>query len=307
MGSCHHTLPQASKHQNRPIANAVDHCFGDVVDRTILQNDTNGRETAARLVGQCADSDRPSKSTPPGLHSCVRCCRMATTDGPGNKASNEFVGCREALDSAIRRCPEAKYAQMAAAISFVLTSLQPMQGPEISAATELFVHGSRNSDFENGTHIRAPWDGWLRICDAFLSEDSEGNVRFSVFSMSCFLKGFRISGIDTSHKAIATACLIQTDLDEGLEYERRKAGTPPCRNGASTAFSSYAAKFWREHCRIARRSSLMLGPWALFAWKGKDYNKPKSDGSDIRGHGDELRRLEIVEIDDNWDEVRYRQ
>jgi len=221
--------------------------------------------------------------------------------------STNLEFCRDSLGTALRKCPNSKFAHVAAATSFVLTSFQPMQTSEISAAVEVFVEGPQGISRQGGAEANRPWHGWLEICDTFLTEDSAGFVHFTEFHMLCFLRSFRVSGIDASHRATATACLIQVRLDGCLDCRKSGAFHRLSESSTSTAFSIYADKFWKEHCRIARKSSLMLGPWPLFADKDKGWEQSNCDDCITDQHTDGFSKLEISdENEDGWMEIQYR-
>lgn len=293
------TSPSASRCQPRSNAYAHKHWHVESAQHT----ETNRCTDAECQHDTSWDTRKDSSSISGCRDSRDHCCKQQRTCASGSNPSVDFRRCRESFETAIKQCPDSKFPQMAAATSFVLNSLQPMQSSEISAAIEVYVGGTLNDRHWQARDGPKPWQGWLELCQTFLTTDPAGYVHFNALRMSCFLRNSRISGIDASHRTIATACLIQVELDNGTYSLLDETSTCSGKDHPITAFSSYAAKHWKEHCRIARRSSLTLGAWPLMGGVGKDCKESDLDGSELRVQVCGFSSLSVAENSDGWSEV----
>lgn len=165
----------------------------------------------------------------------------------------EFEKCRQALKDAIKNCVKLDFSYVASAVSCILNSLRPLHTGEVNTAVGLFVEyaDSKRSSHDEDEIARKTW---FRRCESFLVVDDNGLVRFVSEFMPLFLRHFRIRGIDATHQTIATACLIQVDLDDDSQCRALTRSMPCLPARSSLAFSDYAEKYWREHCRSAEES-----------------------------------------------------
>lgn len=174
----------------------------------------------------------------------------------------ELERCRQALEQAIRHCLGIDFSYVACAISCVLSSLRPLRARELSAAVDLFV------EFTDAARLapsgdddeRSSGEAWLDKCDSVLVVDDSGLVRFASSFMPHFLMQNHIQGIDVTHQTIATACLIQVELDEKSNPSGEIGSAASLPPDCGFAFSRYAGEFWRAHCRNAEESSKKSNP-----------------------------------------------
>lgn len=223
---------------------------------------------------------------------------------PIGRTAFEFERCRQMLKHAIKHCLKLEFAYIVSAISCILNSLRPLHAREVDTATSLFVE---YADSKQSSHDEDQLTGkaWFDRCESLLVVDNAGIVRFASGFMPQFLRQFRIRGIDTTHQTIATACLIQIDLDEAAENHPLAASMPCLPVDPHLVFSGYAEKYWRKHCRNAEQSCQHLSAAACVV---PDPDRSVTSRDTARGpaanaSADLDTILEHLTLDDGWEFV----
>lgn len=196
------------------------------------------------------DGNAYQEVTVPGF--AQHSCRRQGSTAPNSQAlAVDLENCRLSLKTAFERCQDRSFSHACFAISCVLNSRRPLHTIEISIAITLLVeeYDIYDTDTE-GEEVEL--NSWLEFCGAVLYEDRSGLVHFTADAMPTFISAFRIRGIDASHTTIATACLVQTDVDRNIQVGTKKA------RWARSAFSAYAAQHRQYHCAKADQSALSL-------------------------------------------------
>lgn len=168
---------------------------------------------------------------------------------------SDLERCRHVLRTIFRQCNNIEFRAVCCAISCVMNASKPLRQNELLAAITIHGHKCAQQDLARDRQ-KPDSQQWLRKCDDLLVEDYNRKIRFRPKAMSFFLRNFTIQGIDTSHKTIATICLMQRTLRE----ESSQASTKECSEilQAADVFSSYAEEFGDIHLRTASLKSLTV-------------------------------------------------
>lgn len=137
--------------------------------------------------------------------------------------------------------------------------------------------------------------GWLLGFGPLFIVDRHDCVSFGLPEMSRFLTGFRIRGIDASHRTIAMISLAFRELNIS-----EKAPDMPMD------FRGYAAENWHRHYQIATRTSISLRYERLNRQSSRPGDTRRVTRGCRRGVSPTLdsvsHRLQTLDIDSDADE-----
>lgn len=247
-----------TKTYNTKIPDKNDHDSQDIKDRSAAFG-SNGQTSDHDICG--IDSSRQSPDTSADQQTdCAEflnaqyCCttwleRWSKTSDLGTIVT-ELESCRQNLKQTFRNSDGQSFAYVCCAISCVLNSRNPLHISAINVAVTLVINHRRTvqdpHEYESIAGRR-----WFEACSLVLHKDTKGRVHFRTAAMPLFLWAFCIRGLDASHRTIALACLIQTQLDRLSSMRSRDAAPAVSFPLASSRFSAYAASNSDYHCEKA--------------------------------------------------------
>lgn len=251
--------PVPTTHSGKPWISTGIGTFLDLSSEDTSGSAENGvLQVNPRTVGH---SDRLGKvrndETPPISDVSESCNEHSSIPSPIGTTVTEFERCRQGLQHAVKHCLDVDFLYVSSAISCILNSLRPLRAWEVDTAVSLLA-GYADTERRAFDGHELPEGGWLQRCTSFLVIDDAGLVRFASNFMPYFLKQFRIRGVDVSHQTIATACLIQVEIDERSETASSVESSTSLTAESRLAFSGYASKYWLEHCRCVEQSCQAL-------------------------------------------------
>lgn len=220
------------------------------------------------------------------------------------QAPSESTFCSHTLRLAFRTCPRNNFPSLACSISCVLGSKEQLSVSALCEAVNLYLEHTDRLAAHKGVK---EFGCWLRTFGDLFTIQESALVIFALPSMKTFLTSFPIQGIDSSQKTIAMLCLAQVELDCGNNPTIDDAGD-------LSEFSAYASANWKQHQRIARKSSISLN---LRGFRTRNTDsvesrmRPASVYAHRRSTQQYLSRLRpeakthMTSLEDEWEIVEY--
>lgn len=147
-------------------------------------------------------------------------------------------------------------------MSLVLSALRPLHKTELDAAVRLYVSQCTDDDtpeWKIGEVSENRQSDVLSFTRKLLVENEGGHIELISPAMMNLLRAVWVRGIDSSHRTIATLCLLQNQANGLIEGSDVAMANKRLVDHVDSTFSSYAANYWEHHHREASKVSLKVG------------------------------------------------